>query len=350
MATWSGQWIVPNKHKLLGELNILVEENTVSQFKRNPAIAGFWGYDTGSTELARAAFGYVSENYSSILSDIANFKSIDNQGQPVLRDVEGTTGYASAAAMFYMKVYGDLVNLKTDLTGLTIREVGCGAGSLAAQAVAIGDVSAWYCTDIPEISRFQDIYFSALGVSPTTEDTNNITTGLTEDLFVSLFHYAELDSTGRAWYRDNIINQCNGVYILNHGNNVSNATLVTELESLGNIDTVSSVTEEVFNALGVANPPTMLTWAASASPSVVSAMPNPANSGSSETIFVTLSDMPAGFTLDDITVNGTSLDSVSKFNDTIVQGNANNPPRTGTLTVFYNSGSSVSYGVPMEIS
>ncbi len=67
----------------------------------------------------------------------------------------------------------------------------------------------------------------------------------------------------------------------------------------------------------------------------------PASGGIGQQIIIALSDMPASFTLNDITLNSVSLGAQSKTNDSEVRGSVTPGNSTGLLVVTYNTSETV---------
>lgn len=76
-----------------------------------------------------------------------------------------------------------------------------------------------------------------------------------------------------------------------------------------------------------------------ASPSI-SAM-TPDTGSQDDPIDITLADMPAGFTLDDVTFNSVSSHDAGKMSDTQVIARVSIGASTGPVVIHYNSGSTV---------
>lgn len=79
-------------------------------------------------------------------------------------------------------------------------------------------------------------------------------------------------------------------------------------------------------------------WTVTAAPSMVSF--SPTNGPTNQIVSITLADMPNGWLLSDVTVNGVSLTNIGKDDETTCHGRVGAGVSTGAVVVSYASGAS----------
>ena len=343
MATMGGTWTGRNKHLFLSECLRIWGEGSNGDFKTNPVLAGFKGHETMSQHIGDAIIGELEGSYS--LDEIANWQTVDTTGGQRMHNFNGTLtdaggiAYMSVAALWYAIWSKRIQTMVSDIAGYNIRELSLGWGDFASVFANSLSLGSSYTLHVPPqtVGLIEQYLSDSSLTGPTIEDFNNISTSIGgKEFFFSPFLYAELDSTGRQWWRDNILVNANA-YLIIASPTLDTSTIESELSGMTGWNTQTAQDDPIYTALGLTAPRLIF----ATKPYVESGFTTPISIASTQATTFTLDNMPAGFTLDDITCAGSSLASQTKLSDTQVRGRANSPERSGVVTISFNSGSSV---------
>lgn len=351
MAAMDGDWIAERKHLYYGECLRAWADGATGDFKSNPILAAFKGYETQAQHWGDALIGEIANNFA--LDEISSWQAIDAAGNPTKHNfngrltAEGADAYMSVAALYYAYWSKLIQDTVTDLSDYNFRELSIGWGDFGGIFNGTLSYGASYYYHCPPQAEFLiNQYLTDAGLtSPTIETWDNISTNIGgTEFFFSPFLYAELDATGRQWWRDNILANANG-YLIIAPATADHGTLETELDGLTGFNAFPPVDDPIATALGVT---AKAKYYYSQKPYIKNFV-SPISIGTADTSVIQLREMPTSFTLDDITVNGASLANITKTNDQQVSGDANAPARGGPPVVSFNSGSSVTSTSNLDI-
>lgn len=178
----------------------------LSGFKRNPEFIKYIGNDIRKVDVAKAFYEYIQDKYMYLLQ--YNYITNDIIGDPntfIFDNKEFSPG-----TLRFVKVIGDIYEHFGNVKKIV--EIGSGYGGQALVFNLVQNVD-YTCIDIPECIELARNYHNTLGWKSCRYMTTENIKESEYDLCISDYCLGELDKNGIRFYIDNILSNCNFVYI-----------------------------------------------------------------------------------------------------------------------------------------